>query len=117
MMPATLTDPILGQDDVYTEAAQYFRSLGYRVEWDYKNTRHPDGSTTTHAWLEIVAGGNLVVQIDMNAPLADLKTDLPLLVRGEPSTCASNWEVRGELDELRNLVDSMRADAVRRAPR
>lgn len=85
------------------KVAGYFDSLGFGVDWDY------DSRTGLH-WHEIFSGGSsikLLIQIDYSAPLDDLKSDLPLLAEGKPSTCASNWQVRGSIENIRLVVARM----------
>lgn len=86
--------------DVTDEVATYFRSLGFDVTWDFQRR------TGLH-WYEICEDGKLLVQIDYGAPLADLKEDLPKLARDGASTCASTWEVRGPIENLRRVVARM----------
>ena len=87
--------------EVKDDVAAYFRSIGFEVTWDfYKHTGL--------RWYEIYDGDVQLIQIDFGAPLADLKTDLPMLARGEKSTCSSNWEVRGPIENVRRVVARMK---------
>lgn len=90
------------------DVAQYFRSLGFTVTWDFRQ------SDNRH-WYEIYAGDELLIQIDFGASLADLMTDLlgdgpvlPLPAGGQPSRHTSTWEVRSEGDGLQRVVAAMR---------
>lgn len=85
--------------EINDDVAAYFRALGFTVTWDLSR----DGLR----WYEIYDGDTLLVQIDFGAALADLITDLPLLAAGKPSTCASNWTVRGESNGLARVVERM----------
>lgn len=86
------------------DVPDYFRSIGFEVDWDFNQ----DG---LH-WYEVIDGKTLLLQIDYGAPLADLMSDLPRLARGEASSCASSWEVRGPIEGLRRVVDRMSARSV-----
>jgi hypothetical protein len=83
-----------------TEVRQFFRRIAFDVDWDL------DLSTGNH-WHELWEGKRILLQIDFSAPLSDLRSDLPLLAAGQPSTCASNWQVRGSLEDLQRITWAM----------
>lgn len=82
------------------EVRGFFRLMAFDVDWDL------DLRTGNH-WHEICEGNRILLQIDFAAPLSDLRSDLPLLATGQPSTCASNWQVRGSLADLQRIARSM----------
>lgn len=79
------------------EFSRYFRSLGYRVDWDYDRR----GAK----WYEILCDGHLICQVDYGVSLAHFLEDLPSLAADQPGTSASDYEVRCSLEDMRGLRD------------
>lgn len=62
----------------------FFTSLGYQVDWDKRGD---------DSWYEILEGGHLVAQIDMDAPLADIREDMTAWHDGREGTSKSDYKV------------------------
>lgn len=64
----------------------YFEALGYTVGWDQNRTH---GS-----WHEIKdSKGDLICQIDMGVPLADIVEDMTAMAAGRPGTSGSDYTI------------------------
>jgi len=86
-----------------SEVVDYFRSLGYEVDWDFNRRKQ-------NYWYEI-RNSQGMIQIDVHASLASIKEDLPLLAQDLPGTSTgpgSDWELRCEDDQfLRDVAARM----------
>lgn len=78
----------------------YFQNLGYQVLWDFSELGK---------WYELYEDKELLLQIDMDAPLVHVLQDLPLLADGKPGKSESKWQVRGSLANLRKVADRIKA--------
>jgi len=88
-LPTTMTEALKEKDG---EVKQYFEKLGYRVSWDM-NTRAGE------KWWEIFdkKSGQLIVQIDLGVPLADIIEDICCFHKGKTEgTSKSNYKFSGE---------------------
>jgi len=81
--------------NVDDEVTRFFRSVGYTVTWDFRGAAR---------WHEIYEGDEMLLQIDMGPSLADILRDLPLLAEGKPGTSASDYGVRGSLENLKKVA-------------
>lgn len=71
-------------EEINDPVAAFFRALGYTVTWDAnKSTR----------WYEILADNQIVCQIDIGPPLADIVEDLTQLAAGRPGTSKSDYVI------------------------
>lgn len=73
------------------EVSRYFEKMGYRVSWDM-NTRAGE------KWWEIFdkKTGQLIVQIDMGVPLADIIEDICCFHKDKDGTSKSDYKISGE---------------------
>jgi hypothetical protein len=74
------------------EVKQYFEKLGYRVSWDMNTRAH-------EKWWEIFdkKTDELIIQIDMGVPLADIIEDICCFAKGKKEgTSKSDYKFSGE---------------------
>lgn len=72
--------------DLDQEVRDYFRALGYTVNWDFNQK-------TGEIWHEISLNGNLVCQIDMGIPLVAIIEDLKCFARNLPGTSKYDYKI------------------------
>ena len=82
----------------------YFETLGYKVYWEGR-------LDTGERWYEFCDDGRLVFQISMPAPpIAELREDLPKILRGEPTDGPTvYWIACPDTEALRVLLSRMEA--------
>ena len=79
--------------EVNDKVANFFRSFGYLVSWDFKKR-------TNEYWYEIGDRDNrCFCQVDMGVPLEHIIEDFTAIHNGKDTTSPSNYKICAKLDD------------------
>ena len=74
--------PVNKSDDNTKALEKYFKGKGWEYDWDFK-------ARTGEYWYDIMLGGKILMQIEVNCPVKQVEEDIHKNVKGYDGTLES----------------------------